>query len=166
VRGGWFVSWKSNITKDFVGAVMLIVLGAGVVIAGLDYRMGTLTRMGAGFMPVVFGVLLIVVGLAMGLSAFLEKRAGVAVGPSDQKKHALPDFRGGVCIVGGVVAFVIVGRYGGLVPASFIAVFVAALGDRENRLIPSAILSAVLTLFCVLIFHFGLSLPFDLFQWG
>ena len=160
------MSWKSNITKDFVGAVMLIVLGASVIIAGLDYRMGTLTRMGAGFMPVVFGILLILVGLSMGVSAYLEKRAGVALGPADQKKHALPDLRGGLCIVGGVIAFVVIGRFGGLVPASFVAVFVAALGDRDNRMIPSAILAAVLTLFCVLIFHFGLSLPFDLFQWG
>ena len=39
------------------------------------------------------------------------------------------------------------------------------MGDRNNTVKGAAILSAVLTVFCLLVFHFGLSLQLPLFQW-
>ena len=77
-----------------------------------------------------------------------------------------PDWRGWACILGGVIAFVVLGAYGGLMPATFASVFIAAMGDRQNTVKGAAILSAVLTVFCLVVFHFGLSLQLPLFQWG
>ena len=65
-----------------------------------------------------------------------------------------------------MLAFVVLGQWGGLVPATFASVFVSAMGERENTVKGAALLSAVLTVFCVIVFHFGLTLQLPLFQWG
>ncbi len=38
-----------RLRKDRVAAVLMVLLGAGIVAQALTYRMGELTRMGAGF---------------------------------------------------------------------------------------------------------------------
>ena len=153
---------------------LMIVLGAVVILEGTGYQMGTLTRMGAGYVPVVLGVLLIFVGL---LIAVTTRRAKVgptivsglvpiAPKPPKHGEYNGPQWRGWSCILAGVAAFVILGRWGGLVPATFAAVFISAMGDRNNTYKGAAILGAVLTVFCVVVFHYGLSLQLPLFQWG
>ena len=76
------------------------------------------------------------------------------------------EWRGWGCILAGVVAFVVFGQYGGLVPASFASVFIAALGDRNNTWKNAAMVAAVMVAFGVLVFHFGLSLQLPLFRWN
>jgi len=69
------------------------------------------------------------------------------------------------CIVAGVLAFVVLGEHGGLVPASFAAVFVSAMGDRRNTWRSAAALAAGLTALGVVVFHYGLHLLLPLFTW-
>ena len=144
--------------KDRVGAGLLILIGAAVVARGLSYRMGALTRMGAGFIPVVLGTLMILVGVAIAVTAE----------PGDfGTKESLPtEWRGWLCVLGGVIGFVVFGVYGGLVPATFLSVFIAAMGDRTNSIRDAVILAAGVTLAGVLIFVYGLSMTFPLFTWG
>ncbi len=162
-----------SLGRDRLSAALLIALGSGALALGLGYRTGSLSRMGAGYVPVVLGVLLILVGVAIGVTATATATATDAgsherVDPlAGHTRHARGlDVRGGVCIIGGVLAFVALGVYGGLVPASFGSVFVAALGDRGNSWRGAAALSAILTLFGVVVFHVGLRLQLPLFQWG
>jgi Tripartite tricarboxylate transporter TctB family len=136
-------------------------------VMGLSYKMGNLNRMGAGFIPVVLGVLMMAVGLAIGVTAAPPgKRQMVNPLPGHGAHGNGIDVRGWLCILGGVVAFVALGAYGGLLPATFASVFVSAMGDRNNTIKTSAILGAVLTVFCVIVFHYGLKLQLPLFQWG
>ncbi|HEX7639775.1 MAG TPA: tripartite tricarboxylate transporter TctB family protein, partial [Burkholderiaceae bacterium] len=89
-------------------------------------------------------------------------------GPLPEFAHLagpLVQWRGWACIVGGVAAFVLLGEHGGLVPASFVSVFVAALGDRGNRVRDAALLAAGMTVFGVLVFHQGLHVLLPLFAW-
>jgi hypothetical protein len=144
--------------KDRVSSALLIVLGGGIVAQGLTYRMGEMTRMGAGFIPVVLGTLLLLVGLAIGITA--------EVGDFGDEKSAPTEWRGWLCILGGVVAFVVLGHYGGLVPAAFFAVFISAMGDRGNTPLHAAMLAAAITAGGVLIFSVGLKMQFPLFTWG
>ncbi|MES1161834.1 MAG: tripartite tricarboxylate transporter TctB family protein, partial [Rhizobacter sp.] len=81
-------------------------------------------------------------------------------------KHKGIDVRGWLCILGGVIAFVVLGRWGGLMPATFASVVVAAMGDRQNTWRAAVLLGAILTVFCLIVFHYGLSLQLPLFQWG
>ena len=67
--------------------------------------------------------------------------------------------------MGGVLSFVVLGEHGGLVPASFVSVFVAALGDRGNSWRAAAGLATVMTVLGVVVFHYGLHLLLPLFTW-
>ena len=144
--------------KDRVAAGLLILLGAGIAGQGLTYRVGALTRMGAGFVPVVLGTLLMLVGLAICVTA--------EPGDFGTAETVPTEWRGWLCVLGGVIAFVVFGTYGGLVPATFISVFIAAMGDRNNSVRDAVVLAAGVTLAGVLIFIFGLKMTFPLFTWG
>ena len=150
---------RFTLNKDHLGALLLIVLGIGVVMLGNGYRMGTLTTMGAGFIPVVLGGVLIAVGAVLGLSA-----VAAAPGPKTPPRHP-PEWRGWLCILGGVAAFVVLGNHGGLLPAAFASVFISAMGDRKNTVKSAALLAAAMTVAGVLIFSVGLHLQLPLFAW-
>jgi hypothetical protein len=144
--------------KDRAGAALLILLGLGIVAQGLTYRMGTLTRMGAGYVPVTLGTLPALVGVAIGVTA--------DAGDFGDAKTAPAEWRGWLCILGGVLAFASFGTHGGLVPATFAAVFISALGDCGNRVGHAALLAVGITLAGVLIFVIGLKMTFPRFIWG
>lgn len=147
-----------HLNKDRVSGVVLLVLGLAIVLQGLEYRMGALTRMGAGFVPVVLGILLALVGVAIFITA--------EPGDFGTAKSMPTEWRGWLCVLGGVFAFVILGQHGGLVPATFISVFIAAMGDRGNSVRDAAILAAGITIVGALIFVYGLGMTFPLFTWG
>jgi hypothetical protein len=153
--------WR-RVRKDHVAALLLIAMGIAILVIGFRYRMGTLVHMGAGFIPVVLGILMTAVGLVIGLLAY----AGSAEEKAAQALPAPPDLRGGLCILGAVAVFVLVGAYGGLVPATFGSVFVAAMGDRNNTWKTSLLLALVMVVFGVIVFHYGLRVQLPLFAWG
>jgi hypothetical protein len=62
--------------------------------------------------------------------------------------------------------FIILGKYGGMVPATFACVFVSALGDRETTLKAALILAAGITVSGVILFAYLLKIPMPIFQWG
>ena len=132
---------------------------------GLGYEVGTLDRMGAGFMPVAFGVLMLLAGVAIWVTAPSQPKA-VLVEVESAIAPDLPEWRGWICIIAGVMAFIVLGNYGGLIPATFAAVFISALGDRRNTLLGAAGLAALVDVFGVAVFHFGLQIQLPLFQWG
>lgn len=156
-----------SLGKDHLGALLLLALGAGVLALGLGYRMGNLSHMGAGFIPVVLGALMMLVGIAIGVTAAPpgQRQMMNPLPGHDSGIHKGPEWRGWGCILGGVLAFVVLGEHGGLLPATFASVFISALGDRNSSLKSSALLGAALTLFCLVVFHYGLSLQLPLFQW-
>ena len=153
--------WR-RVRKDHVAAVLLMAMGIAILVIGFRYRMGTLVHMGAGFIPVVLGVLMTAVGLVVGLLA----AAGTPEEKAAQALPELPDLRGGICILAAVGIFVLLGSYGGLVPATFGSVFVAAMGDRKNTWKTALLLSIAMVVFGVLVFHWGLRVQLPLFTWG
>jgi len=151
-------------TKDRVGGVLLVAVGAAVVMAGVGYGTGTLRQMGSGFFPAVLGVLMALVGAAL----LVTTSGAAAPEPPAETAHLagpVVQWRGWLCIVGGVLSFVVLGQHGGLVPASFVSVFVAALGDRSNSVRAAAGLAALMTALGVVVFHYGLHLLLPLFTW-
>jgi hypothetical protein len=154
-------------TKDHAGGALLVVTGVAVVVAGVGYGTGTLRQMGSGFLPVVLGVLLAAIGAALLASARGEPAGATPEPPAEMAHLAGPvvQWRGWLCIIGGVLSFVVLGQHGGLVPASFVSVFVAALGDRRNTWRAAAGLAALMTALGVAVFHFGLHLLLPLFAW-
>ena len=151
-------------SKDHAGAALLILMGIAVASAGRSYRVGTLTLMGAGYIPTVLGVLLVAVGVLLGLTANRAAQPTLAV--SLGHSPAAIDVRSWGFILGGIAAFVLLGEYGGFVPATFACVFISSLGDRQNSLRDALLLASVLVIAGYLIFCWGLKLQLEPFKWG
>jgi hypothetical protein len=144
--------------KDFLGGGLMVLLGLGVILQGRTYKMGTLTRMGPGYFPVALGVILMFLGAAIALSAKFAA--------AGQEKRLPPEWRGWFCIGISIVAFVVLGKYGGLLPASFAIAFVSALGDRNNTVRSALVLALAVVAVAVVVFWWALQMQFPLFGWG
>ena len=99
---------------------------------------------------------------------------GVAGGAADGDGEApaapadrlAPEWRGWSCICVGIRRLVVLGQWGGLIPATFAVVFIAALATDRNTVFGSAVLGVVMTGACVLVFWWLLQVPFPLLRWG
>jgi len=157
------MSVRERITRDHVGGALMAAVGVAVAVAANGYRIGSLRAMGSGFFPLVLGVLLALVGIAIVATTPLRPPAPRETAPATT--HGSVDLRAWLCILGSVLAFVVLGRHGGLVPASFVSVFIAAMGDRENTARDAAWLAVAMTVFGVIVFHYGLHVLLPLFAW-
>ena len=150
---------RFKLKRDYYAGALMLLLGVGAAVVGSGYKFGTLARMGPGFMPVVLGVVLAFLGILIAVTALASSE------PDDAKfLPANPQWFGWLCIIGGPVLFIILGQYGGMIPAGFACVFVCALGDKTATYKSAAILAAVITVFGVVLFHYLLSIPFPLLQ--
>jgi hypothetical protein len=150
---------KLTIKRDYYAGALMLLLGVGAAVTGSGYKFGNLARMGPGFMPVVLGVVLAFLGILI---------AGTALASSEpDDSRFLPDnpqWFGWLCIIGGPVLFIILGQFGGMIPAVFACVFVCALGDKTATYKSSLVLATGVTVFGVLLFHYLLSIPFPLLR--
>jgi hypothetical protein len=145
--------------RDYYGGALMVLVGLGAVSMGVSYETGTLSRMGPGFFPVAVGAIIALMGALIATGARGEVR-------EEGDEYQPPQWRGWLCIVASVVAFVVLGKYGGLLPATFAVVFIAALGDRQNTLRHAALLAAAMSVVCVVVFWWALQLQLPLFHWG
>jgi putative tricarboxylic transport membrane protein len=151
---------KGVLTKDYIGGSLLALVGFGAVLEASRYPIGSLSSMGPGYYPIALGVSLIGVGLMV----LLKARFSAASSSSSSSHVSVSfDWRGWTAIVLSVIAFSIVGKYFGLIPAIFAIVFISALGDRRNSLKSATFLALCMIVFGVAVFSFGLKIPFDLF---
>ena len=150
---------KSKRSRDYTGGMLMAAIGLAAAVQGSSYQLGTLERMGPGFFPTALGVILTAVGVAIAVSARFTRYDGdLEVLP--------PEWRGWVCIIGALVAFVVLGKYGGLLPATFAIVFISALGDRQNTIMGAAVLGLACVVVAIVVFWWALQMQFPLFQWG
>ena len=147
--------------RDFYAGGLMTLIGAAVTLNSTTYDLGSMTHMGPGMFPLILGIILTFVGiLIFGTSL---------VTPLGKDEHILPrqkEWRGWFCILAGPTLFIVFGELLGMAPATFVCVFVSALGDRTATLKSSAILALGVTFFGVLLFHYVLQLPFPIFRWG
>ncbi len=146
--------------RDYYSGALLMLIGLGAIVQGASYKIGSLTAMGSGFFPVALGVILVLLGIWIAGTAH---RASRAIVPEDK---APVEWRGWLCILASVAAFVVLGRYGGLLPATFAVVFISALGDRGNTVWSALLLAVAMSAVCVGVFWWALQVQFPLFTWG
>jgi hypothetical protein len=145
--------------KDYYGGALMIAIGLGAVIQARQYPIGTLSRMGPGFFPIALGAILAFTGLAIIVTARFAAHAA-------EDARLPPEWRGWLCIGLSLIAFVSFGKYGGLVPATFAVVFIAALADRENTIVAAMVLALATVAICIVVFWWALQMNFPLFGWG
>ncbi|MFY2843831.1 tripartite tricarboxylate transporter TctB family protein [Achromobacter ruhlandii] len=154
-------SKRSVIKREAWAAGTMIVLGLGAIAQASTYNIGSLARMGLGMFPAILGVLLVLLGLIIARMAFSAPDV-------DEEAEDIPppEWRGWGCIIGGLMAFILLGKYGGLVPATFALVFIAAMGDRQHTVRSAALLAVGVTILGIAVFSWALQLQFPLFRWG
>lgn len=153
--------------RDYVAGALIALIGAGAVVEGQSYGVGTLTAMGSGFFPVALGAGLI--GLGVLMAALAVPASGTDSTPAlaaHSPAHALaaPDWRGAAGIAAAVALFIGLANAAGLAPATFACVFAGALGTRETTLKEAALLALGITVFGVLLFSFGLKVQFPIIR--
>lgn len=146
--------------RDFYAGSLMILFGLVMALKGPAYRLGTLMHMGPGFLPTALGVILICLGIAIAAPAF-----ALPEGEDEDILPEHPEWWGWGCILASPLAFILFGTVGGLAPATFACVFVAALGDKTATLKSSAILASIITVFGVALFHYLLQIPMPVFEW-
>jgi len=145
--------------RDYYGGALMLAIGLAAIVQGRQYPIGTLSRMGPGYFPVALGAILAFTGLAIVVSARFASR--------QVEEKALPaEWRGWFCIGLSIVAFVVLGKHGGLVPATFAVVFISALADRQNTILAAAVLALATVAICIVVFWWALQMNFALFGWG
>lgn len=135
----------------------MLALGIYAAFQGASYRIGSLGSMGPGFFPVTLGVALALIGVAI----------VVAAPAAEEGEHSAlePQWRGWLCILGAIVAFLIIAKHLGLLPASFAVVFISAFADRENTARDALVLALAVVAICFVIFWWGLRVELPLFSW-
>ncbi len=147
--------------RDFYAGGIMTLLGAAVTLDSMTYSLGTLTHMGPGMFPLMLGVTLTFVGvLILGTAMVTPLSDDENILPKDREWYAWG------CILAGPVAFIILGEFFGLVPATFACVFIPAIGDRTATWKGSAILAAGVTVVGTLLFTYVLKIPFPMFRFG
>ena len=137
-------------TKDFLAGILFAGLGAAfAAVAATSYAQGTPARMGAGFFPLVLGVLLAGVGLAVMVRSLVVPGDGL---PRVQLRPLLS-------LLAAMVLFGLMLRPLGLLISAAALVLVGGLSSPEFRFKEAVLLAAGLSVGAVLLFVSILGLP-------
>ena len=136
-------------SKDFYAGLLYVFFGASAFVIARDYTMGTAFRMGPAYFPTVLSVLLIVIGVASVIRAFIVP--GTPVG-----RMALS---GLLWVTASVMMFGFLVHGAGLVVALPLLVVSSASASAKFRWRPTIAMAVGITIFCVLVFLKGLGIP-------
>ena len=148
--------------EDLVSAAIFIVLGVSAFIMALDYRTGTLHRMGPGIFPLIVSGLMAILGGALAVQALVAWRLRRASGG---EAGLIPDFaamRALIFTMVSLLAFALLIRTAGMMIALTTMVFIATRAQPGRPILSSLILSASLAILCAVIFVYGIGLPISL----
>jgi hypothetical protein len=141
--------------KDLFAGAIFIAIGAFFLAnASLNLEIGTSFRMGPGYFPVVLAGILILLGGAVAIRGLVIR--------SSRDGGVVP-WRGLALITAAPIAFAVIIKPLGLAPAIATTVLLSACASRVMQARTAALLVAGLTLLCVVIFSYGLGVPFELF---
>lgn len=133
---------------EIVSGLLILALGAFFFIGAAEYPMGTVGRMGPGFVPRALGGISIVLGFLICLGSL-------------RTSGALPriSWRAVASITVSITLFAFMIERLGLVPAVFVASTVAMLGNVDAKWRQIMLTSAAISAICFVLFIVLLGLP-------
>ena len=137
-----------------MAGILVIGIGLYFAIGGSAYRMGSLSRMGPGFVPVSLGVLAIILGTAICIAAFRTQNGWPQV-----------NWRQVLCVLVSVPVFALLLERIGMIPAAFLSVLVASAALPQERPFATLALAAVVAIGAWAVFVLALGMPIDGFAW-
>lgn len=138
--------------KDFWAGAMFIATGATAAVLAREYDFGTMLRMGPGYFPSVLGGVLVLFGiylLAQGLR-------------SNEKIEGTWSLRALIVLPLSLVMFGLLMDHAGFVPALMVLIVGSAAAGSDFKLTEALLLAVGLTAFAVVLFIWGLGLPYPL----
>lgn len=139
--------------KDVLSGTLFLAVAIAFAAGALNQDLGTPLEMGPGAFPLMLAIALGGVGLFVALRGL--RVPGTPIG-----RFAI---RGGILVIGAPIIFGLTVGGLGLVPSLFLALMMACYSSRSMTFVRAVVLSIGLTSFCVLVFSYGLGLPFPLF---
>jgi hypothetical protein len=143
---------KMKAPQDYFGGIVLMALALFALWASSDLQGMRGFSFGAGTAPRMFGVLMLLLGVAIAVMGLL------AEGPA----LATYAWRGPLFVSLSIVSFAITIRPLGLVISAFATFMISALGTHETKWKETVIVGIALTAFCSFLFPYGLGLPMQL----
>ncbi|MDI6028785.1 tripartite tricarboxylate transporter TctB family protein [Corticibacterium sp. UT-5YL-CI-8] len=137
---------------DVAAGGLMIAIGIVFIYFGSGLRMGTLARMGPGYVPIAASCLLIVLGALIALPAFRK--------PGEEVEW--PALRPFVVVVVCPIVFGLLIERIGMVLTVLIVASIARFATRQRFGLEAIVMPVVLTAFCVALFTYALSLPLKL----
>jgi hypothetical protein len=136
--------------KDLGAGAIFVAFGAYFAISSVaQLRLGTAFRMGPGYFPLFVAGLLTALGLAIivrGLSRTSSPFGSIA-------------WRGLVLLTLAPALFALTVERLGLAISVMLTVLISAFASRQMGLVTALATAVVLTVFCVLVFSYGLGVP-------
>ena len=154
------VDREESVLDDLVAGGIFVALGMAFAIGARSYELGSAFRMGPGYVPLVLGGLLALLGLAVIGVGVVRWRASDKT-PTESHDGAIP-WRAIALLTAAVIVFGAGVDPLGLVPALLVTTFLAGLADRDNSVLAAAVIAVGLTVACVLIFAVLLQLRLPL----
>lgn len=138
--------------RDFWAGILFAAFGSFFCFYAIaNYPLGTASRMGPGYFPMLLGGILLFLGILISLKSFF-------FAPTDNGKIGAFDWRVVFIILGSVLVFALLLRPAGLIPATAIMIFISSFANRTYKVIQAIVLSVVLSIMVWLIFVAGLDL--------
>lgn len=141
-----------RLSKDVWAGAMLIAIGTAAVGIARNYPFGTPLRMGPGYFPIILGGLLTVFGLFI-LACGLR---------SSERISGSISLRALIMLPLSLVLFGMLMGHGGFVPAMIVLIFGSATASAEFKFVEALLFSLGLTALSVVVFVWGLGLPYPL----
>jgi hypothetical protein len=139
--------------KNIWSGLMLIGIGAAAIIIARDYAFGNALRMGPGYFPSVLGAALVLFGLYLLATGLRHK----------EKIEGNWSLRALIVLPLSLVLFGLLMEHAGFVPALIVLIVGSAAAGSEFKLTEVLLLATGLTAFAVVLFIWGLGLPYRLF---
>ena len=130
-------------------AILLIFTGIGAAVLASNYGVGSFTRMGPGFIPLMLGLVLVLLG---GVILWRESQA------TAMEAIAWRPF---LAITAGILAWVILAESAGFFPAAIVQVVLSALALPRPRWRNILILAAVISAGGYWLFAVQLGVPLN-----
>jgi hypothetical protein len=135
--------------RDVAAGLFLIALSAAIIVGAFELPIGTPARMGAGFLPLVIGIVLGIAGIVVLIGGLRDT-------------EPLPSFRNLRPIAALAASFLVFAAIidaWGLAAATFAAVAIASLATPIRRAWEMAFFAAALAAFAIVLFIEFLGLP-------
>lgn len=136
-----------------IAGLPMVLLGLAMAAIAAAYPVGSVGRMGPGFMPLACGILLAAVGVAI---ALFDKEQ---IGSIADARIVRP----AVSVIGALVAWAATVEWIGLVPATFLLVVISSFALRKPSWTTMLATAAVLSVIGVGAFIYGLHVRLSAF---